>query len=95
MHGDVLGLRLSTESGREEEFKNLTETIRIVIPNKKKIAEPEPVDTAYCSLMKKIHSLDCKVNESVLILHVKPHFYGNDGDGLKLFVFMNKGTLFL
>ena len=87
----MLSLKLSTGFGEVKNFQNLTEPIRIVIPNKTPVPEPEPSNEAYCSLMKKIHLLPCKVNESVIILQIKPQLNGSEGEGVKLFAFMNNG----
>ena len=88
--GDMLGLRLSYGLGKMKEVENLTKSIEIVIPNK--TPHPEPLQyQGYCTLMRNIHLLPCQVNESVLILQVKPHIETVKGKNVNLFVFMNKG----
>ena len=67
--GGTLGLELSTGLGRKMSVKNLSEPIRLVIPNKTPVPEGKSY-VGYCTLMKNIHLIVNDVNESVIILKV-------------------------
>ena len=87
-------MTLSGGMGNTKKVENLTEPIRIVIPNKAGIPEPQTYN-AYCTIMPNVHLVDSKVNESVIIMHIKPNVqqsanYTIEGE-IGIFAFMNKG----
>ena len=89
--GPIVGLALSLGLGNMMVIKNLSEPIRIVMPNKGKLPEPKSFD-AYCELMRTVHLVECRENTSIIILKIRPWFNNFTGN---LFVFMNKGMYIL
>ena len=96
VHGDTFGMTLSGGMGKTKKVENLTEPIRLVIPNK--VPQPPPVSyNAYCTLMLNVHLVESKVNESVVIMHIKPNPQQNENHTIEgeigFFAFMNKGDI--
>lgn len=99
VHGGTLGLGLSAGLGQDKAVQNLTEPIRLVIPNTSPVPLPKTYH-AYCQLMLNVHLIVADVNESIIIMKIKPNLESSpnvtDGE-LSIFAFMNKGlyhTLF-
>ena len=90
-------MTLSGGMGKTKKVENLTEPIRIVIPNKNPPPAPRTYN-AWCTLMQTVHLVPSEVNESVIILHIKPNpvqhpNFTVDGE-IGFFAFMNKGNFF-
>lgn len=83
-----MGLGLSSGPGKKKKVENLTEPIRLVLPNKEEIPPPESY-LAYCELMRTVHLVECKVNSSNLFMKLSPWYNNFTGN---FFLFMNKGT---
>jgi len=87
VHGGTRGLSLSAGIGNKKKVANLTKPIRLVLPNNEVIPPPE-THIAYCEIMRVVHLVECKENQSNIFMKMKP-FYDNFTD--HLFIFMNKG----
>ena len=80
--------------GKEKKVENLTTPIRLVIPNKDPVPQPKTY-AGYCNLMLNVHLVEATVNESNLIMLIKPNLdASNMTEEVSLFVFMNKGLCF-
>ena len=87
-------MSVSAGMGKSIPVTNLSDPVRLVLPV---IGVMPPAKTfkAYCTLMQDVHLVTSEVNESVLILKIKPNLQPNNtnitGD-VGIFTFMNKGT---
>ena len=85
--GGTKGLSLSAGIGKKKKVANLTKPIRLVLPNNDEIPAPA-LHNAYCEIMRVVHLVECKENQSNIFMKMKPTAH-NFTD--KLFIFMNKG----
>ena len=82
---------LSSGLGKKKKVENLTELIRLKIPNKTPVPTPKTY-IGYCQLMLNVHLVECDVNASVIIMYIKPNLENSNITGdLHVFAFMNKG----